>query len=149
MAAKQPIMGHIKVTPFFTLTSLFYFGCQRCNTESWLLTKQVTASSKVHTLCTWGHKILLLQAFESVQTSHQNYMELKELLPRWMLWLSLRKTPLFAIILLFFFRYLSLNINPFFNWIVVLFLFSCHMSCYDKPYLSLHCRCWFHPILNG
>ena len=37
----------------------------------------------------------------------------------------------------------------FFNQIVVLFLFSRHVSCYSKPYLSLHCRYWFRPILNG
>ena len=32
-----------------------------------------------------GNKILLFQVFEFVQTSHQNYMELKELLSRQML----------------------------------------------------------------
>ena len=45
---------------------------------------------------------------------------------------------------------LSLNINPFsFNQIVVSFLFSHHVSCYNNPYFSLHCRYWFCPILNG
>ena len=42
----------------------------------------MTASCEVHTLRTWGLRILLLQAFESVWTSHQNYRELKELLLR-------------------------------------------------------------------
>ena len=103
---------------FFKLTSFFSLWRQRCNMEFWLLTKQAT-SSEVHTrtvipwetLRTWGPRILLLQAFESVRTSHQNYMELKEQLPRRMLLLSLQKTPLFAIFLLSL--SISLNINLF------------------------------------
>ena len=40
--------------------------------------------------------------------------------------------------------------KPFcFKQIVFLFLFSRHVSCYSKPYFSLHCRYWFRLILNG
>ena len=44
-----------------------------------------------------------------VRTSHQNYMKLKELLPRQMIW----KTNLFAIILLFLISFTKYN--PFFS----------------------------------
>ena len=69
------LSAHLPYHHMCTLTFLFY---QRCNMESWLLKKQATASSEVQTLRTWGPRILLLQAFESVRTSHENYIELVE-----------------------------------------------------------------------
>ena len=93
LTEKQPITGryqHICHTTtrahvLQTIITFFFLLHQRYNTESWLLTKQATASSEVHTLRTWKAKILLLHAFKSIRTSHQNYMELKELLPKQML----------------------------------------------------------------
>ena len=120
---------------FFKLTDLFY-----------LLTPTIHMRTAIswETLCTWRPKILLLQAFEFVCTSHQNWKNCYQDK------CYSEKHLFFAIILFFFTLFLSQNISPFlfFNQIVVLFLFSCHISCYSKPYFSLHCRYWFRPILN-
>ena len=50
----------------------------------------------------------------------------------------------FLLYFIFFFKY-----KPFFNRIVVLFLFSCHDSCNSKPYFPLNYRSRFFLINNG
>ena len=104
------------VCAFFKLTSFFTFDTNDVTRDLDCRRNRLQLHVALHTrkvipwetLCTWGSKILLLQAFEFVRTSHEHNMELKELIPRRMLELNLRKTPLFAIILLFFFFFIFL-----------------------------------------
>ena len=69
------------VRAFFKLTSLFALWRQRCNSESWLLTKQALSpcgATPDDTLHTLGPKILLLQVFKSdraIKKTKQNGTE--------------------------------------------------------------------------
>ena len=129
----------LHVRAFFKLTSFFSLWCQRCYTESWLLTKQATASSKVHTrtvipretLRTWGSKILLWICADQPPKLHETERTVTNTNA---IAKSAENTSFCNSFSFLPFLYLSLNKNSFFNRIVVLFLFACHVSWYSKPF---------------
>ena len=111
----------------FFKTNIPFLGHQQCHTESWLLESKLRGTYKgatyEDTLRTWWPRILL-QTFESVRTSQQNYMELKKTVTKTNAIAKNAENTYFCNSSFLSFLYISLNINPFFNRILALFPFS-------------------------